>query len=622
MNWEKYNPPPEAVDILSQCPNVIIASTTDELLELACGGPHSNLFEVAYDIPGKGRYVEATVVRVRNGISVNYTDPYMRRRDPDCLVVGDNLPTDKDTFQHRFGLDFASVREEAFAWLKKQELAILGFFAGQAGMGIDALAIVPSNAGFFAFGLAALQGILPYAEIPQTFAPKAVIYTIPPFRHTHFDCKQVVVHNRRPGLYEMFSFNLYPGPSAKKGIYGMLIDLGEREGWVTAHCSTVQVVTPYDNVVTIMHEGASGGGKSEMLEQAHREPDGRLLLGENLVTGEKHHLEIPRSCELHPVTDDMALCHPAIQGNNGKLWVTDAEDAWFVRVNHINYYGADMQLERLTAQPSTPLLFLNIDAEPGSRALIWEHTQDTPGKPCPNPRVIIPRRVFSNVVDGAVSVDIRSFGVRMPPCTQAHPTYGIVGLFHLLPPALAWLWRLVSPRGHDNPSIVDAEGMNSEGVGSYWPFAAGRRVPQANLLLKQFATYKRTRHILCPNQHIGAWRVGFMAQWVAREYLARRGSAKFKPDQIRPARCPLLGYTVHQLHVGGRRVPRWFLQVDTQPEVGEATYDQGAEILYSFFRHCLPDFLEPDLDPLGRQIIECCLDGGTLVDYETLIPVE
>ena len=52
------------------------------------------------------------------------------------------------------------------------------------------------------------------------------------------------------------------------------------EGWVTAHCSTVQVVTPYDNVVTIMHEGASGGGKSEMLELAHRESDGRLLLGE------------------------------------------------------------------------------------------------------------------------------------------------------------------------------------------------------------------------------------------------------------------------------------------------------------------------------------------------------
>lgn len=623
MNWERYNPPPDTAAVLSQCPNVTIASTTDELLALACGGPQNNYFEVAYDLPGKRRSVEATVVRVRNGISVNYTEPYMRRRDPHCLVIGDDLPTDKDRFRDRFGREFAETRQEAFDWLTRQDLAVFGFIAGSQGMGLNVLAVTPSNAGFFAFGLAMLQGILPYDELPDDFAPGAVIYVIPPFRQTHFDGKQVVVHNRQPGCYEMFSFNLYPGPSAKKGVYGMLLDLGEREGWVTTHCSTVQVVTPYDNVLTIMHEGASGGGKSEMLELPRRESDGRLLLGENLVTGERRHLEIPRSCELRPVTDDMALFHPAIQHPNGKPLVADAEEAWFVRVDHINYYGADMHLERLTAQPDTPLLFLNIDAEPGSRALIWEHIHDEPGKPCPNPRVIIPRRMIPGVVDGPVSVDIRSFGLRMPPCTKENPTYGIVGLFHMLPPALAWLWRLVSPRGHGNPSIVDTDGgMKSEGVGSYWPFAVGRRVPQANLLLKQFSTYKHTNHILCPNQHIGAWKVGFMAEWITREYLARRGIARFRPDQIRPARCPLLGYTVHQLHVEGRMVARWFLQVDTQPEVGEEAYDQGAEILYGFFRRCLPEFLEPDLDPLGRQIIECCLDNGTLADYERLIPVE
>jgi hypothetical protein len=95
----------------------------------------------------------------------------------------------------------------------------------------------------------------------------------------------------------------------------MLLDIGEREGWVTAHTSTVQVVTPYDLTVTIMHEGASGGGKSEMLEQPHREQDGRILLGENTLTGERRHLEIPRTCELMPVTDDMALCHPSLQGS-------------------------------------------------------------------------------------------------------------------------------------------------------------------------------------------------------------------------------------------------------------------------------------------------------------------
>src|SRR5437763_887022 len=54
----------------------------------------------------------------------------------------------------------------------------------------------------------------------------------------------------------------------------------------------------YDNVVAIMHEGASGGGKSEMLEQAHREPDGRLLMGENLITGEKRYRSEEHTSEL------------------------------------------------------------------------------------------------------------------------------------------------------------------------------------------------------------------------------------------------------------------------------------------------------------------------------------
>jgi hypothetical protein len=621
-DWYKYNPPAEAAEILTQCKKLIVASTTTELIDLACGGSKSNYYEVAYDVPGKGRFLEATVARARNGIVANYVEPYMRRRDPDCMVIGDGFPTDKESFRERFGTEFASLREQTFDWLKTQELAMFGFVAGGEGLGVDAMVIAPANAGFFALGLAMLQGIIPMDEIPESFVPRAIIYVAPVFRHTHCGGKQVVVHNRREDLHELFSYNLYPGPSAKKGIYGVLLGLGEREGWVTNHCSTVQVITPYDNMVTIMHEGASGGGKSEMLEQAHREPDGRLKLGENLITGEKRFLEIPRSCELHAVTDDMALCHPSLQQGKGKLTVTDAEDAWFVRVNHIEHYGTDVHLEKLAAEPPAPLLYLNIDAVPGSRAMIWEHIEDAPGKRCPNPRVIIPRDLFPGVVEGPVDVDIRSFGVRTPPCTREKPSYGILGLCHILPPALAWLWRLVSPRGYANPSIVDSEGMTSEGVGSYWPFATGRRVDQANLLLSQFVENNHMRHIICPNQHVGAWRVGFMPQWVAREYLARRGAAKFRPDQLSPARCSLLGHTLHQLQVEGRMLPPWFLQVETQPEVGEAAYDQGARMLEAFFYKCLADFQSPDLDPLGKRIIECCFDGGTVDDYSKLMPGE
>lgn len=621
MKWDHLILPIDARALLESAPKVTFAENINQLIDLACGGPESNSFEVAYDVPGHGRVVEAKVVRVRNGVSANYLDPYMRRRDPDCLVIGDDFPSDKPRFRDSFQMEFDGLRSQTFEWLSKQELACFFFTAGQPGMGIDALAIVPANAGFFALGLALLQGLIAPTDLPANFMPKAVIYTAPVFRLTHFKGRQYVIHNRTPDLYEMFSYNLYPGPSAKKGVFGMLLDLGEREGWVTAHCSAVQVMTPYDNQVTIMHEGASGGGKSEMLEQAHRQDDGRWAFGKNIITGEQRYLEVPRSCELYPVADDMALCHPDLQDGNGKLRLVDAEKAWFVRVNHIKTYGTDPYLERLTAVPEAPLLFLNIDAVSGSRALIWEHIEDQPGKPCPNPRVVIPRQIVPNVINGTVAVDIRSFGVRTPPCTIESPSYGIIGLFHLLPPALAWLWRLVSPRGHNNPSITDDTGMSSEGVGSYGPFVSGLRVTQANNLLEQFNTFRRTRYIVCPNQYIGAWQVGFFPQWIAREYLARRGSSRFQPHQIRPARCSLLGYAMHQIQVEGYQIPRSFLQVDTQPEVGIDAYDQGANTLEVFFHTCLKDYLVDGLNPLGREIINCCLGGGKLEDYEKFIPI-
>lgn len=613
------NLPEAAASIVSAAPKVTVASSAAELIDLACGGPGSDFFEVAYEVPGRGRIVEATVARVRNGVCANYEEAYMRRRDPDCMIMGDDLPTDKPTFEQQFGKSFEPLRERTQAWLKEQNLAIFGFVAGRRKMGMDAVVIAPDNAGFFAFGLAMLQGIIAPENLPPKFSPRLVIYVAPPFRHTDFDGKQVVVHKRGQNSHEIFAYNLYPGPSAKKGVYGSLLGLGEREGWVTAHCSVVQVVTPYDNTLNIMHEGASGGGKSEMLEMAHREPDGRLLIGTNLVTDEKRYIEIPRGCALRPAADDMALCHPSLQKGDGKLTVVDAETSWFVRVNHITHYATDPLFEALTAQPAEPLLFLNIDAVPRSRALIWEHIEDAPQQPCPNPRVIVPRHAMPDVIDDPVSVDIRSLGVRTPPCTADRPSYGIIGMFHLLPPALSWLWRLVAPRGYANPSILDSSDMTSEGVGSYWPFAPGLKVEHANLLLNQIVATPKVVHILCPNQHIGAWKTGFMPQWLAREYLARRGVAKFKMDQIRPARCALLGHALQHLTLEGSSVPRWLLQVNTQPEVGDAAYDEGAEILTAFFNEYVREFLTPELHPLGKTIIECCLDGGQVGDYQGLI---
>jgi hypothetical protein len=610
---------PELADLVEHAKSITIAQTVEDLVDLAVGGPTQKFHQVKYQLPDGREHIEAEVSRTKNGISANYTEVYMRRRDPNCMVIADAMPTDKPTFKSRFGYAFDQLRTETFDWLRQQDLAMFYFHAGKPGMGYDAVAVIPANAGFFGLGLALLQGILDPNNLPDDFEPEAVIYTAPPFRHTHFDGKQVVVHNRLPGKYEMFSYNLYPGPSAKKGVYGMLIGQGENDGWVTAHCSTVRVITPYDNIVTFMHEGASGGGKSEMLQQPHRQPDGSILLGKNIVTGEKRTLELPRTCELQPVTDDMALCHPKLQQDEKKLWLEDAEEAWFVRVDHIDDYGVDPELEKITARPSRPLLFLNIEAVPGGRALIWDHKEDEPGVPCPNPRVILPRDIVPGIYSEAVRIDIRSIGLRTPPTTSDSPNYGIVGIMHILPPALAWLWRLVAPRGHANPSIIQTKGISSEGVGSYWPFATGKKVKQANLLLRQIQKTPEVRYILTPNQHIGAWKTGFVPQWISREYLARKGNSKFSPEQLSPSRCPLLGYALNSMKVEGLQIPKWFLKVEYQEEVGKETYDIGAKMLNDFFVKTLNQFVDPELDEAGRQIIQCCLDGGSVEDYKNLL---
>lgn len=612
--------PPETSALLRAAPRVTVANRHEELIALAVRDASAEgLHEVAYAVPGHGRVVEAEVCRTRNGICANYLEPYMRRRDPDCLVIGDARPTDKPTYESRFGGPFDPVRAATFDWLQTQPLAVFAFHAGLPSPATQALAVCPDNAGFFALGLALLQGMAPIDDLPDDFQPKAVIYVAPPFRHTHFEGRQIVVHNRRENLHELFSYNLYPGPSAKKGVYGVLLNIGEEERWVTMHCATVRVVTPYENKVVISHEGASGGGKSEMLEYAHRQPDGTLLLGRNLETGETRKFILPKGCDLRPVTDDMALCHPSLETGAGKLRLIDAEDAWFMRCNHIDRYGTDPHLEALTVHPPRPLLFLNIHGRPGATTLLWEHVEDAPGEPCPNPRVIIPRDIIPQVVRGAVDVDVRSMGVRTPPCTAARPSYGIIGLFHLLPPALAWLWRLVAPRGHANPSIVETVGMTSEGVGSYWPFATGRRVDHANLLLNQIIDTPEVRYVLIPNQHIGVWEVGFMPQWITREYLARRGGARFAANRLRASRCTLLGYTPGTIMVEGSTLGNWFFEVEHQPEVGPAAYDQGAAILTDYFHRELKVFLHPELLPLGRRIIECCLEGGGVEDYRGLL---
>lgn len=621
LNGKNIIVPDNITGLLAECKGYKVFNTSEELADAATNGKENIQYEVQYDVPGKGNYVEAIVQRVKNGISANYTEAYMRRRDPDTMVIADNNPTDKKRFIDKYGYEFSGLQKETFDWMKKQDLAVFFYFAGRENIGSLGIAIAPANAAFFALGLSMLQEMVAVDELKVGAKVKSVIFVAPIFRHTHFNGKQVVVHNRTDSVHELYSYNLYPGPSAKKGLYGVMLNQAEKENWIIAHCSAVQSISPYDNITTFMHEGASGGGKSEMHQHILREPDGRVLLGRNLVTSEERFITIPRFCSFNAVADDMAFCHPSVQKKDGKLRIIDAENAWFVRVDSVKQYGDDPTLEKTTINPSSPLLFLNIETTPGSTALIWDHIQDEPGKLCPNPRVIIPRKSVPNVVNRPVSVDIRSFGIRTPVCSKENPSYGIIGLFHVLPPALAWLWRLVAPRGHNNPSIVSSGGMESEGVGSYWPFATGKRVPQANMMLKQIIDTPRTTFTLVPNQNIGVWQVGFKPQLLMREYLTRRGAARLRTDQYQASRCPLLGYELNYLTLEGSKIPSRFLKVYNQPEVGFEGYDAGAEILRNFFRTELQKYLKEDLVGIGKRIIDACLSNASIEEYNDIIPM-
>ena len=617
---KKFTFSEELTDVIENCKGVSVPTSKAELYDMVFGPEHADVYDVVFDVPGKGLFKEADVVRCKNGASVNFTEDYMRRREPDCMRIADDKPTDKKRFADVYGYKFDKLRQETMEWFKTQELILMPFNSGGNEYGYGSMLVCPKQCAFFAFALAHLQGFVS-AEETEGYKPRAIIYVAPPFRHTHFDGKQVVVHNRSKEMHEVWAYNLYPGPSAKKGVFSLLLDIGEQEGWVCCHTSAAMVETPYECEVVFMHEGASGGGKSEMLEDFHREEDDRLLIGTHTVTGEKYYMTLGESCKIHPIADDMACALKSFQDpESGKLRILDAEDGWFLRMDGVTHYGCDPVYERICTEPKEPLCFFNMEGHPGATLLIWEHTLDSNGKPCSNPRAIVPRWDVPNIVKEPVEVDVRSFGVRMPPSTRDNPNYGIMGMLHIIPPALAWLWRLIAPRGFNNPSIVTGNELKSEGVGSYWPFATGKRVAQANLLLHQIVDSPNTRYVLIPNQHIGVYKVGFAAEWISREYLARHGGAKIRREHLEPARCPLLGYAMKDLTIDGQKIRSKYLRVDTQDRVGTDGYDAGAKILTDFFRKELAKFDTPELDPLGKQIIDCFMNGGKLEDFEAITP--
>lgn len=293
--------------------------------------------------------------------------------DLNCMVIVDSFFIDKFIFEDWFGYFFDELRVEIFDWLKIQYLGMFYYYVGQLGMGYNVVVVIFVNVGFFGLGLVLLQGIIDFMELFEDFLLEVVIYIVLFFCYIYFEGKQVVVYNCQLGKYEMFFYNFYFGLSVKKGVYGMLIGQGEEEGWVIVYCFIVWVVMFYDNVIMFMYEGVSGGGKSEMLQQFYWLLEGSLLLGKNILIGEKRMLDFFWICDLELVIDDMVFCYFKFQKNDGKFWLEDVEDVWFIRVDYIEDYGIDMVLEKIIVKLEKLFFFLNIEVVFGGRVMIWDY---------------------------------------------------------------------------------------------------------------------------------------------------------------------------------------------------------------------------------------------------------
>ena len=69
-----------------------------------------------------------------------------------------------------------------------------------------------------------------------------------------------------------------------------------------------------------------------------------------------------------------------------------------------------------------------------------------------------------------------------------------------------------------------------------------------------------------------------------------------------------------------QRISAKFLRPETQEALGEEGYDKGAEILYNFFAKELAVYDTEELHPVGRQILECFKNRGSVEDYCYIIP--
>jgi len=159
--------PDDAREILSGCKSFTVFDTVNQLAVAAVNGENNNQYEVKYTLSDGTEVIEAIIHKVTNGISANYTEAYMRRRDPDTMLIGDDLPTDKLRFFDLMVYDFNNLRKVTIAWLQSQDLAVFFFFAGRDHIGTGGIAIAPANAGFLPWVLPCFSKLVRMMHCPM-----------------------------------------------------------------------------------------------------------------------------------------------------------------------------------------------------------------------------------------------------------------------------------------------------------------------------------------------------------------------------------------------------------------------------------------------------------------------
>ncbi len=223
----------ELTDVIEHCKSVSVPTSKAELYDMV--SLHCvDVYDVVFDVPGKGAVKEADVTRCKNGASVNFVEDYMRRREPDCMRIADDKPTDKKRFADVYGYPFSDLRKETMEWFKTQELILMPFNSGGNIYGYGSMLGGPKQCAFFAFALAHLQGFV-NAEECEGYKPRAIVYVAPPSatptsRESRWWCTTA-----RTTCHEFSPTTSIPARPPRRAYTRVLLDIGEREGWVTAH---------------------------------------------------------------------------------------------------------------------------------------------------------------------------------------------------------------------------------------------------------------------------------------------------------------------------------------------------------------------------------------------------